>query len=329
METRAKYVAVGGFVLTVAGLILGFAFWLGISGLTDRGDRYLIYFDGAVTGLQAGSQVRYRGIPVGQVSDIRIDEADIERVRVTVDVEADTPLRDDSFAMLQLSGLTGGSFVQISGGSQDAPLPARPPGEDYPVIDSRPSTLDSLTEQAPDLLDQLLLVTTQATDLLSEENLDAVSRILANAESISSDLSGQVGVIASTTDRVNSLMTNLDGLVSEFRIDVARASDRFDAILASVDDGLALFQEEADQTSAAARGLLTSAEEATQSLNSLITNAGPGLRDFSNTGLYEFTVMTTELRDLARNLSRVIEQIERSPTQFLLGPRGRSGVPVE
>lgn len=329
METRAKYVAVGGFVLTVVGLILGFAFWLGLSGLTDRGDRYLIYFDGAVTGLQSGSQVRYRGIPVGQVSDIRIDPTDIERVRVTIEVEPDTPLRDDSYAMLQLSGLTGGSFVQISGGSQDAASPDQPPDEEYPVIASRPSTLDSLTEQAPDLLDRLLVVTTRASDLLSEENLNSVNRILANAETISSDLSGQTEIIAATTDRVGSLMTNLDGLVSEFRFDVARASDRLNTILTSVDDGLVLFQDEAGQTSAAARDLLASAEDATESINALITTAGPGLQDFSNTGLYEFTVMTTELRDLARNLSRVIEQIERSPTQFLLGPRGRSGVPVE
>ncbi|WP_366655980.1 MlaD family protein [Fodinicurvata sp. EGI_FJ10296] len=329
METRAKYVAVGAFVLTVAGLLLGFAFWLGLSSLTDRGDRYLIYFDGAVTGLQSGSQVRYRGIPVGQVSDIRVDPANIERVRVMIEVDPETPLRDDSFAMLQLAGLTGGSFVQISGGSQDAAMPTIPIGEDYPVIESQPSTLDSLTEQAPDLLAQLLAVTNQAADLLSDDNLDSVNRILSNAESISSDLSGQTEVIAATTDRVGGLMMNLDSLVTEFRVDVARISDRLDTILTSADDGLTLFQDEAGATSAAARELLASAEQAANSLNTIVSAAGPGLEDFANTGLYEFTIMTTELRDLARNLSRVIEQIERSPTQFLLGPRGGTGVPVE
>jgi phospholipid/cholesterol/gamma-HCH transport system substrate-binding protein len=329
METRAKYVTVGAFVLAVAGMILGFAFWLGLTGITDRGDPYLIYFDGTVTGLQEGSQVRYRGIPVGQVRDIAIDFEDIERVRVVIEVESGTPLREDSVATLELSGLTGGSFVQITGGTQDAAQPQVPEGEVLPVIASEPSTLDSLAEQAPDLLGRLLVVTDRAAEVLSDENREAFNRILANADDISTGLVGQAEVISATTDTVRGLMTNIDALVTEFRIDLARASDQMNGILSSVDDSVTLLEREAGATSAAAQDLLGSVDRTARSMNSILATAGPGLQDFANNGLYEFTVMTTELRELARNFSRVLEQVERSPTQFLLGPRERSGIPVE
>ena len=73
MEIRASYVLVGVVVLAILVGIAAFSVWL----VKADGDRqvalYEIAFAGSVSGLQKDGQVRYRGIPVGRVANIRID----------------------------------------------------------------------------------------------------------------------------------------------------------------------------------------------------------------------------------------------------------------
>ena len=60
-----------------------------------------------MSGLQQGGQVLYRGIPIGQVDDIRIDPDNVETVLVMVDVDRETPIKADTVATLEFQGLTG------------------------------------------------------------------------------------------------------------------------------------------------------------------------------------------------------------------------------
>ncbi len=83
METRASYILVGSFVLGLIAAAFAFVVWLASVQFEDVPKRYLIYFDGSVTGLAVASPVRYRGVPVGSVVDIRIDPENIERILVT------------------------------------------------------------------------------------------------------------------------------------------------------------------------------------------------------------------------------------------------------
>ena len=82
METRASYVVVGTFVLALIAAAFGVVLFLTRTNFEDTPKTYMSYFTGSVTGLQVGSPVRYRGVPVGSVNDIRIDPSDVERVRV-------------------------------------------------------------------------------------------------------------------------------------------------------------------------------------------------------------------------------------------------------
>ena len=64
------------------------------SSFEDAGsNRYRIYFTGSVAGLKEGSPVRYRGIALGAVRDIRIDPRNVSRVQVTIEVSSQLPKR--------------------------------------------------------------------------------------------------------------------------------------------------------------------------------------------------------------------------------------------
>ena len=67
METRASYILVGSFVLTLIAGLFGFTVWVAKIQFEEARQPYRIYFTGSVTGLQTGSPVRYQGIPIGTV----------------------------------------------------------------------------------------------------------------------------------------------------------------------------------------------------------------------------------------------------------------------
>ena len=122
METKANYVAVGAFVLAcVIGLVVTML-WLAGAQYSQEYAYYQAYFKGSVTGLGKGTVTRYNGIDVGRITDLKFDPADPQRVIVTLQVQPNLNIREDSVASIDSQGLTGGSFVEIAGGTASSPL---------------------------------------------------------------------------------------------------------------------------------------------------------------------------------------------------------------
>src|SRR5690606_11571521 len=115
METRAKHVIVGLIVLLLRFGALAFAVWIMAWKADRQTNSYLLIFEGGVTGLNIGSSVNYEGVPIGQVRAIDLDAAEPGCVRVTIEVDRETPVRSDTTASLEIAGLTGGRYIQLSG----------------------------------------------------------------------------------------------------------------------------------------------------------------------------------------------------------------------
>ena len=56
-------------------------------------------------------------------------------------------------------------------------------------------------------------------------------------------------------------------------------------------------------------------------VDKLVAENRPGLRDFTQEGLYEYTGLAQDAQRLVDQLSRITEQLERDPARFLLGDR--------
>ena len=107
MERSANYAAVGAFVLLVSLIGALFVYWYSDTREHRNYNRYEVYFDGTVSGLECGAAVRYFGVGVGRVVEMRIDPRDSSRVMVIVDIDASTPVSDMTVAELSLQGVTG------------------------------------------------------------------------------------------------------------------------------------------------------------------------------------------------------------------------------
>src|ERR1700744_2491210 len=134
METKANYVAVGAFVLAcVIGLVVTIL-WLAGVQYSQEYAYYQANFKGPVTGLGKGTVTRYNGIDVGRITNLEFDPADPSRVIVTLQGQPNLNSRQDTAASIDSQGLTGGSFVESSGGTANAPLLVAQGDQRYPVI---------------------------------------------------------------------------------------------------------------------------------------------------------------------------------------------------
>src|SRR3546814_20791423 len=98
---------------------------------------------------------------------MQIHPRNVVQVQVTLSVPAGTPIKADTVASLELEGITGVAYVQLSGGTQEAPPLAAQPGQERPVIESKPSQLQALFATAPELLSRFLAVPERLNLLLS------------------------------------------------------------------------------------------------------------------------------------------------------------------
>lgn len=293
METRANYVIVGSVVLGAIAALILFVAWLAHNEFNKEADIYYTYFSGSVAGLQGGSPVRYRGVPVGTVGNIEIDPGNVERIRVTLKLNPGTPIKVDSIASLEMAGITGGSYVEITGGTQSSP-PLTAPDDQIPVIKSQNSSLMSLEEDAPKLLGKLIQLADRANDTLTPENVRAISQTLDNLRSVTSDLK-------SLMPQTKEAVSNVNHLVADLHTQLPRLIDTLQQ------DGVSV-RDAADEFRKVAAGI-----------NSVLTeNRGP-LRDFTGTGLYEMTALMTELRGLTDSLQRVADRLDRDPQRYLFG----------
>ena len=122
METRASYVLVGSFVmLCLLGMIVAML-WLTGSQYRQEFAYYRTVFTGGVTGLGRGTTVRFNGIDVGSISELAFDPENPSSVIVTVQIDPAVPIQADAVASIQSQGFTGGTFLEIDGGSANSPL---------------------------------------------------------------------------------------------------------------------------------------------------------------------------------------------------------------
>ncbi len=216
METRASYILVGSFVLLFLAGMVGAVLWLAGVDLDEEVALYDVYFDGSISGLKEGNAVRYRGVPIGSVKTIDISRENVEQIQVTVEVRDGIPIKEDAIASLEYQGITGVAFIQLSGGTNAAPLLTARAGQDRPVITSKQSQLEQLFEQAPELMQRFIGLVDRASLILSDDNVQAVSGVLSNLDSFS-------GALSNSSDDVRDILAEASGTLVQLRATMGEA----------------------------------------------------------------------------------------------------------
>src|SRR5262252_663250 len=298
MEREANYAAVGAFVLVV--LLAGalFVYWYSDTREHRDYNRYEIYFTGSVSGLDKGGAVRYLGVGVGRVVDMRVDPRDSSRVQVIVDVDARTPVSTHTVAELALQGITGLLYIDLAEDRSDRRLAPAVPGLKYPVIRSAPSRFDVFLASLPELVQR-------ANQLLSSENLAAVSAAVGNLDKASSRL-------PQTVHDLNSLIGQLRTASTELTASAQSAHQLLDAA-----------QPDVRATLERVRTIANNLADFSLQLNKAINENRQDLRAFTHEGLPEIETFVREGRAAAEDISALANSLRENPTQLLYQPPER------
>ncbi|MBO3760676.1 MCE family protein [Ciceribacter sp. L1K23] len=267
METRANYAIVGFFAVVVIFAAFGFIYWMSEYGRGGPTAQLIIRIPGSANGLSVGSPVRFNGIAVGSVRSLFIDKADPKYSIAMTEIRADAPVTASSTAVLEIQGLTGAAYIELSGGE---------PGD-------REILRDSIERDEPAVL---------VADQSSVTNLLATAdKILQRADSAIGDLQGFIAdartpltnTVRNAETFSKALADNADG-VDKFLTSVSALSDtvtglsgRLDSTLTAVEDLVRAVDAKKIDT------ILSNVETVSRNAADVSAKAGPVIDEFEAT----------------------------------------------
>jgi phospholipid/cholesterol/gamma-HCH transport system substrate-binding protein len=293
METRANYALIGVFTLAVVAAAFSFLLWF--SGAEKPGGRktYKIIFNGSVSGLSVGGVVLFNGVRVGGVKKIDLLPQDPSRVVALIDVEANVPVRADTKARLEYTGLTGVASVALTGGALDAPpLPTSP---------QQPGVIVAESSEFQDLIATARRVAAQASDFftktnrLIDDNSAAITASVKNVEKFS-------GALAANSDDIKDFMGTIKPL-----------SEKLDALAGDADKVVKAINPEDVKT------IVTHVASLSAKFDKIATN----VNRFSGSGLRQYEALAADGRKTLEEFNQAVRSLENNPQQFLLGKSPR------
>jgi phospholipid/cholesterol/gamma-HCH transport system substrate-binding protein len=291
-------------VALLAGVLL-FIVWL--AGLSNKQTKcYDVYFSQGVGGLNKGSNVSFSGVPVGQVQRISLLPNRPEFVWVRIEVDQQTPVLQGTTAQIHGVGFTGVSEIQLAGAQRGRPPIDQMGPQGCPVIPASSGGISALLNSAPELIDRIQRLTERLTELLSDKNQNAIADILENIDATTAELRKHAPEMGDTIGEIKIASHNA-GVAAN---NVAALSANANRLV--TEDGRPAMQN--------LNKALASVQQATDNLNAMISDARPGVQNFSKETLPEANRLVHDLRELSKSLEAVSNRVNQQGIGGALGP---------
>jgi paraquat-inducible protein B len=307
VSKQASPALIGSFVLGGAALLVLFVLIIVGDSYFKEERKYLIYFSGTIYGLKVGSNVMFRGVPIGYVSDIDVlaDFDDMEfTVPVTITIQPDSiraftddksmraPVDEDISRLIDNglratlaseSLITGQLYIELD--FQPATeIVFRGIDDDLPEIPSIPSGIQEVIKEAQSFI----------TDI--QQNLD-VPKVMADVTSAIEGLDALINA------------PSTQNLTSEFNQTLATIRSTLD----TVDNVVAKLGSDVDPA-------VVALIEALETAESVLTLAETQLRDDSDIA-YRLGTTLKEVESAARAIRVLAEQLDEQPESVLKGKK--------
>jgi ABC-type transporter Mla subunit MlaD len=316
MNEGTRHVRLGVFVVVTFGVLVAVLFLLGGRKLFQPTFTFETYFDRSVAGLEVGAPVRFRGVPLGQVTEIRTSaatyEADVPlgkrreyilvRAKVNLSAEEAEQMKRDVPQMVkkglraqtQLAGLTGQQYLSID---------FFEPGK-HPPLEFEWTPKYTYLPSAPSLASEIVAHAQAFVARLNEADIETLSR---NLNTLVTDVDRKVNEVpaaelAARAEDVlksaNSTFERVDRMLAAAPLEqtlrhLDSASSRLDALLA----------EDGDVT-----GMLRHIDTAAGRVDALIGD-----------NQHDIGAIVQDLRATSDNLRTLSESVKRYPAGALVG----------
>ncbi len=338
MTEETRYRRLGVFVFAALALIVGVLFLLGGRSLFQSTFTFETYFNDSIAGLEIGSPLRFRGVPLGQVTEILPSWTEYEWqvpsnkrrgyivVRATISQnrewierirhEAGDMVKAGLRAQTQLAGITGQQYLglDILDPVQYPPLPFdwKPR---YVYVPAAPSLTSQIIANVQHFLANLDKLDVAALG----RNLNALIENLNNKISevpvaeLSAEASAVLTDARTTINHLDGILTGPD--IPLFLRNLGQASGRLDGLLG--DPGLKQTIDNVADVSVRLRRFAASGEldRTVRRIDELASRLDGTVGD----NRYDVRVIVQDLRVTADNIRTLSDNLKRNPAGILLG----------
>jgi phospholipid/cholesterol/gamma-HCH transport system substrate-binding protein len=334
LEATRERALVGLFVIVAAALLFGSVVAI-TGGLGSAGIPHRAYFKYA-GGVQPGAAVRFGGLLVGKVDRVRVDPANSTRIEIGFLVDGATPVKTDSVAKITTLGPLTDNYIEITTGSEHAPLV--PPGAEIPSTEmfGLPQLGDAVQAMLPDVqrtlrkvndnLDGLQITLARANDLLNDRNRASIAHSLANADQLLSEtrpkLNQSLDKVSQSLDNVNHMLDDAQPKVSASLSNVQEVTAKLNPLLddvkkvsARADDTLAHVDATLLENRADVRASVTSLRDALAKSTGLLDQLNQALDQNAD----NIDELLDNLRISTENLKGLTETLRSSPASLIRG----------
>lgn len=345
MAKKISSAVIGGFVISSIGLLIGGVLLFGSGNFFKQTEKYILYFDEVVTGLNVGSPVKFRGVEIGSVKSIvlladteslEVDipiVIEIDRDRFKVQNESRVELAEKLDTLIDMglraqldveSLITSQLFIQIDFWP-DKPAKLSGTARDYPEIPTIKSNWSQITEILKDIpLTQtfanvreitdkinLLLESGKVNDILEhlDESIISAGKLTANADTMVANLDRE---IAAVSTEIREAIPALVNIVDQTAAELDEATRQAGVLISHVDSEVSLISEDLQGTLASAENSLEQASATLAAMGRFVETSDT--RTKLNNAL-------DRIANAARSLSKLTDYLERHPEALLKGKK--------
>jgi len=258
MENRVSYILVGLFVFILGFSTVGAILWLGKYAQNENYNYYNIVTTQSVSGLNSKAPVKLRGVSVGEVNDIYINSDNSEEVIVFIKVKEDTPIKEDTYALINLQGITGLSYIELEGGTHGSKL-LKTDDKNYGTIRTEDSIIERVDKTFTTIGGKTERMLDKTDDVMSRKNLKNFEKILENLATATITLNKtlemmhskdaqidevlekgkELGIaVIKSADEVRNMAKNIGITSHETLISMQEASATTSRVMSALDDKL-------------------------------------------------------------------------------------------
>lgn len=273
-------------------LIIGIAataatvIYVGATSYFQKGSLYVVYFDESVQGLNKDSPVKYRGVSIGQVHDIRISKDD-QLIEVVLRIEKDWKPGHDTVAQLKSIGITGIMFVELDLKKTGEEVLSLTPSHasPYPVIPTRSSDIRELLVGVAEVVRQLKGLDISEVSRSLKTTLLAVNKTLEDAQ------------VKTISDRLDNAIHNANRVITSFE---------------SAAPGLNTFTQKASQATTRVDDLIATNEKDLHDAVINMKEAMAQIKDVTATGASMLGKTDSRIDELENRLLTTIAHLEEA-----------------
>ena len=323
MSLKGNKTAIGAFVIGALVLAVAGILTFGSGVFFRKQETYVMYFDGDLKGLNIGAPVAFRGVRVGEVTDISVFiESNPLKFTVPVMVEIDprrfhhsegsgrrpkgeadlrTLIEKGMRAQLSLQSIVTGQLMIQMDFYPDSTVSLKGDGK-IPEIPTIPSSFERLAQALEkisfrELVDNINQAVQQVGGILDKNELEKV-----------------LGSIRTAADAVGGLAKHLDEQTAPLLRSLQSASHSADKLIKDTDQQIDPVMTEAQAALEAIRQAMVKADQTLQTVDLLAE--GYGERSAFH---YEVAKALEEVAAAARSLRALTDLLQQQPDALIRG----------